>query len=233
MCSGLPPRRVAQRQHPSRQLGGVGALDRELVEVGGAGGRAEREHLATAGARRPLGAELANRALAQLPELAVLGDEQRRADRRGDQRRRRDPGRPIGVVDDADRRRPRDPAGGGEDGERRSGRGGNRGRRRDPGRVLGRKGGKPELLAALGNRHLANHHLRRRGGHVALTAAREQVHADPERRDQHDRAAGERPMAPQPVAEVGEEVANAVEHAAARLRGTTCARAPHERYALR
>ena len=150
MCSGSPASSVRSSLDGGRDLGGVRALELDRVEVPPGGRRRRSRRPARPSVVGDPGrGEGADRARGQLGNLVAVAEQDRRADRRGHQRGRRDAGGPVVAVDQRHRARPRDAAGGRVRRERDAGGVGDRVGPGDPGRVLGREGREAEVLGLL------------------------------------------------------------------------------------
>ena len=110
---------------------------------------ADPDHLGVLGQVRALGVEPVERVRGHRRQVAPVGQQQRRADRRPGQHRRRDRALPVLRVDEHDGGRAVGAAGGREQGARDAGRVGGGVRARDPDRVA--RGGRREVepVAAL------------------------------------------------------------------------------------
>ena len=118
---GRPATRRAVVVDALRERVRVGARQRRDAQPAGAGGRAEPDRLRVVRAAEPCGRRASSAAFVTSGSLAVLGVEQRRAQRRGHQHRARERAAPVAGVGEHDRVRELAGAAAGEDDARDGG----------------------------------------------------------------------------------------------------------------
>jgi hypothetical protein len=127
----------------------IGALDRRRLVALGGRRLADADHLGAAGLLRARRDQPPERLLRRGRQLAAVAEQQRRAQRRGHQLRRRDRHAPVGRVDERDRARARVAIARGEDRLRDAGGVGDRVGAADARRVAGRERGEAEVAHRL------------------------------------------------------------------------------------